>query len=62
MDLSEFKTVFDDLLKEYVEKKINDSKKLLDHEKLNKIVDYVSVFMFSGGKRIRPYVLYLTYK
>jgi geranylgeranyl diphosphate synthase type I len=62
MDLSEFKIVFDNMLSEYVQKKINDSKKLLDHEKLNKIIDYIHVFMFSGWKRIRPYVLYLTYK
>jgi ACT domain-containing protein len=48
MDLSEFKIVFDNILSEYVQKKINDSKKLLDHEKLNKIIDYIHVFMFSG--------------
>lgn len=62
MDLVEFKVIFDWLLYEYVEKKIADSKKLLDHDILNKIIDYIKIFMFSGWKRIRPYVLYVVYK
>jgi len=62
MNLSEFKVTFDWLLNDYVQQKINDAKNLLAHDKLNKIIDYIQTFMFSWWKRIRPYVLYLTYK
>ena len=62
MDLVQFKVTFDWLLNDYVQQKINDAKRLLDHDVLNKIVDYIQIFMFSGWKRIRPYALYLTYK
>jgi hypothetical protein len=47
MDLNNFKETFDKLLLEYVEKKILDCKKLLDHVKLNQIIDYIKIFMFS---------------
>lgn len=62
MDLADFKVIFNWLLNDYVQQKISDCKKLLDHDKLNKIIDYIQVFMFSWWKRIRPYVLYTIYK
>lgn len=62
MDLVEFKVSFDLLLSEYIKQKISDAKNLLAHDILNKIVDYIGTFMLSWWKRIRPYVLYLTYK
>lgn len=62
MDIYAFKDKFDLVLKKYVDEKITQSKKLLTDEKLNQFVDYVSDFVFSWGKRIRPYCLRLTYK
>ncbi len=62
MDLAQFKVAFDRLLMDYVQQKISDSKKILDNDTLNKILDYVQTFIFSWWKRIRPYALYLTYK
>ncbi|MCF7835011.1 polyprenyl synthetase family protein [Candidatus Gracilibacteria bacterium] len=62
MDLTKFKETFDELLEVYVKDKIEDAQNLLDDKRLNKMIEYVHTFMFSGGKRIRPYVLYLTYK
>lgn len=62
MDLISFKQEFDKVLEIYVKNKINDAKWLLDDDKLNNMIEYIHTFMFSGWKRIRPYVLYLTYK
>lgn len=62
MEINAFKAKFDLILKDYVQKKIDQSKKLLNDEKLNQFIDYVSDFIFSWGKRIRPYCLRLTYK
>lgn len=62
MDLISFKKEFDKVLEIYVKDKIKDAKWLLDDDKLNTMIEYIHTFMFSGWKRIRPYVLYLTYK
>jgi len=62
MSLSTFKTIFDTQMKSYVETKIDLSKKILNHQKLNNFVDYFFDYVFQWGKRIRPYVLYLSYK
>jgi len=62
MNLWDFKVTFDGVLQNYVEKKIEESQKLLNNEKLNKYVEYIETFIFSGGKRIRPYGLWITYK
>jgi hypothetical protein len=47
MDLAQFKVAFDRLLMDYVQQKISDSKKILDNDTLNKILDYVQTFIFS---------------
>ncbi|MFA5747878.1 MAG: polyprenyl synthetase family protein [Candidatus Absconditabacterales bacterium] len=62
MDISEFKVTFDGILQNYVDAKIQQTKKLLDNDRLNKFIDYIGSFIFSGGKRIRPYCLRLAYK
>jgi len=62
MDIDDFKKKFDVILKEYVNEKINQSKKLLSDDKINKFINYISDFIFSGWKRIRPYCLRLIYK
>lgn len=61
MDIKTFKATFDKLLKDYVDIKTNQAKALLNDERLNSYIDYIQDFLFSGGKRIRPYVMWLTY-
>lgn len=62
MEINDFKSKFDLILEEYIQKKIDQSKRLLTDDKLNQFIDYISDFVFSWGKRIRPYCLWLTYK
>ncbi len=61
MDLATFKTTFDGILQTYIHEKIEQSKHLIDDKKINKFIEYIDTFIFSGGKRVRPYVLWLTY-
>lgn len=62
MDLKSFKETFDILLKQYVDEKTSQAKNLLSIPKLNAFIDYITTFIFSGGKRIRPYCLWIMYK
>jgi hypothetical protein len=61
MDLLSFKTTFDGILETYVSKKIEQAQKLINDKKINAFINYIETFIFSGGKRIRPYGLRLTY-
>ena len=61
MDLSSFKTTFDWILQTYVQGKIEQAQKLISDQKINSFIDYITTFIFSGGKRIRPYGLRITY-
>lgn len=61
MDLIDFKTTFDGILQEYVTTKIKQSVSLLANPRTNKFVEYIQTFIFSWGKRIRPYVLRAVY-
>lgn len=61
MDLIDFKTTFDGVLQEYIVEKIKRAKQLLADPRTNKFVEYIQTFIFSGGKRIRPYVLRAVY-
>jgi hypothetical protein len=61
MDLSSFKTTFDGVLQTYVHGKIDQAKALISDKKINTFVDYITTFIFSGGKRVRPYGLRVTY-
>lgn len=48
MDIKEFKTTFNEVLQGYVQNKINQAKTLLNNDKLNKYVEYIDNFIFSG--------------
>jgi len=61
MDLATFKTTFDGILQTYVQEKIDQSKHLISDKKINKFIEYINTFIFSGGKRIRPFGLRITY-
>lgn len=62
MDLKKFKTKFDLVLKKYLDQKIKQNSSMINDKKVNKYIQYINDFIFSGGKRLRPYWLYLTYK
>lgn len=61
MDLVDFKTTFDGVMQKYVDEKITQAKNHLDNKTLNTIIQYVQTFIFSGGKRLRPYCLRAVY-
>ena len=62
MNLWDFKVTFDGILENYVREKVQEAEKLLNNPKLNKYIEYIETFIFSGGKRIRPYGLRIAYK
>jgi geranylgeranyl diphosphate synthase, type I len=62
MDIKTFKITFDEILKQYIEEKTLQAKTLLSDERLNSYIEYIKDFLFSGGKRIRPYGMWLMYK
>lgn len=62
MNIHEFKAKFDPILQEYLSEKIQQSKNLLQDPRLNSYMDYIQDFVFSGWKRIRPYVMRLSYR
>lgn len=62
MDLGSFKTTFDGILQTYIQGKIGQAHALINDKKINSFIDYVTTFIFSWGKRIRPYGLRIVYK
>ena len=61
MDLARFKTTFDGILQTYVQDKIEQAQRLISDKKINSFIEYINTFIFSGGKRIRPFGLWITY-
>jgi len=61
MDMKTFKTQFDDLLKVYLEQKIQTLHHYHGDKKLEQVIAYIVQFA-QGGKRIRPYLVYIFYK
>ncbi|MEI7918760.1 MAG: hypothetical protein WCH65_00675 [bacterium] len=55
MDLASFKITFDGILQTYIQSKIDEAHTLIDDKKINKYIEYITTFIFSGGKRIRPF-------
>lgn len=62
MDIKSFKLVFDKELKKYISIKIKQAQKIASSARMQQIVSYIDDFTFSGGKRVRPYLVYLAYK
>lgn len=61
MDLANFKITFDGILQTYIQSKIDEAHHLIDDKRINKYIEYITTFIFSGGKRIRPFWLRITY-
>jgi geranylgeranyl diphosphate synthase, type I len=60
MNLTNFKDEIDPLIEAYIQNKINAIPDDIDFAFLKKQFDYIKVFI-KDGKRIRPYVTYITY-
>jgi len=61
-DLKEFKKVFDPILKQYLDRKIEAFSENINDPFILDLVTYSQKLIESGGKRIRPFIAYLTYK
>jgi len=61
-DLTEFKNIFDPILKQYLDRKIETFSKNVTDPFLLDLVSYPQKLIESGGKRIRPFIAYLMYK
>jgi len=61
MDRQTFKEAFDQRLDSFLEEKIDQLRPYFFDEKLEEMVTYIVQFA-KGGKRFRPYLVYLFYK
>jgi len=61
-DLKEFKKIFDPILKQYLDKKIETFSENINDSFILDIIAYSQKLIESGGKRIRPYIAYLMYR
>ncbi len=62
MNLKDFQKIFNPVLTDIVEQKLQLSYKTIDSLKLQKILNYIRDFVLWWGKRIRPYLIYISYK
>lgn len=61
MNITEFKKEFDPILERLLDEKINNLTSLSSDFFINDFISYSKNLVFPGGKRIRPYLSYLTY-
>lgn len=61
-DLKQFKEIFDPILNNFVDKKIEEFQKNTKDPFIKDFVLYSKNLITGGGKRIRPYITYLSYK
>lgn len=62
MDIKSFKQLFDKELRKYIAIKTKQAQKIASAPRMQQILAYIDDFTFSGGKRVRPYLVYLAYK
>lgn len=62
MNINIFKKTLDTYLRTYVSKKIRDAQKIASWQRPKQLVSYIDDSIFSGWKRIRPYLIYIWYK
>lgn len=60
-DLKEFKKVFDPLLEEFLDERINQFLKNTSDPFISDFILYSKQLTMAGGKRIRPYIAYVMY-
>lgn len=59
--LKEFKEVFDPVLKQFLDKGINEFLQKTSDPFIKDFISYSKTLTLSGGKRIRPYIAYVMY-
>ncbi|MDP3988813.1 MAG: polyprenyl synthetase family protein [bacterium] len=62
MDIKSFKQKFDPVLKNTLDARVEEYKKMTRDKFLRDMVAYPRELLLAGGKRIRPYMAYLMYK
>lgn len=61
MDIVAFKQKFDPILEKYLNNKIQASAEIVKNKRIQSILEHIQTITFAGGKRIRPYCLYMWY-
>ncbi len=62
MDIQKFKTRFDRSLKRFLDRKIRAQRSHTSDPRILESVSYAQKLLFAGGKRIRPYMAFLSYQ
>lgn len=62
MDIRSFKNKHDAVLRTYIKRKIRIAQKTAAWPRTEQLIAYIDDAMFAGGKRVRPYLLFLSYK
>ncbi len=62
MEIQAFKKRFDQVLGRALKRRIFENKKLTKDPYVREVVAYVEQLVMAGGKRIRPYLAYVSYK
>lgn len=62
LDLVSFQKTFNEYLNSFLDTKIKKYKTYSDNLIVNETVEYATSLIRSGGKRIRPYLMYVTYQ
>lgn len=62
MDIGWFKELFDDIFSEYLRTCIAHTKAVTKNNRIDAIRDHLFAIATAGGKRIRPYCVYMWYK
>lgn len=62
LSLSEFTPLFQSHFAAYWKKKINSIRKIVDDPFLLELINQTQTMALTGGKRLRPYIVYLMYK
>lgn len=62
MQIQSFKVRFDRSLKRFLDRKIKASRAYTDDAAILEIVAYARKLLLSGGKRVRPYLAFISYK
>lgn len=62
MDLKSFKEQFDSVFAAYLTAHIEKNKIIIQHDTIARIWDHLFAIATAGGKRIRPYCVYMWYK
>lgn len=62
MDIASFKKVFDEFFARYLGTCIQNNKSIIQHENIARIWEHLFAIAMAGGKRIRPYCVYMWYR